>query len=317
MHRTLVSLCTLPILVIAAQVASGQNFPNKPIRIVTSEVGGGTDFTARLVAQGLSAVIGQQVIVDNRASAFIPGDIVSKALPDGYTILIAASTFSIAPLLQKAPYDPVQDFAALSMVTREPGILVIHPAVAANTVPELIAVAKARPGQLNYVSTGTGSSNHLAGELFASLAGVKLVHVPYKGTGAALNDLIAGEVHMRFGSTSAVAPHVKTGKLKALAVTSLEPAALFPALPTVAATLPGYESVGMVGAFAPAKTPAAIINRLNQEIVRVLNQADVKAKFLNVGSEAVISTPEALMDKMKAEIARMGKLIRDANIHAQ
>ena len=317
MNRTLVFLCTLPILIVAAQVASGQQFPNKPIRIVTSEVGGGTDFTARLVAQGLSAVIGQQVIVDNRASAFIPGDIVSKALPDGYTLLIAASTFSIAPLLQKAPYDPVQDFAALSMVTREPGILVIHPAVAANTVAELIAVAKARPGQLNYVSTGTGSSNHLAGELFASLAGVKLVHVPYKGTGAALNDLIAGEVHMRFGSTSAVAPHVKTGKLKALAVTSLEPAALFPALPTVAATLPGYESVGMVGAFAPAKTPAAIINRLNQEIVRVLNQADVKAKFLNVGSEAVSSTPEALMDKMKAEIARMGKLIRDANIHAQ
>jgi tripartite-type tricarboxylate transporter receptor subunit TctC len=210
----------------------------------------------------------------------------------------------------------VRDFAGISIITREPGVLVVHPAVAANSVKELIALAKARPGTLNYVSTGSGSSNHLAGELFKAMAGIDIVHVPYKGTGPAINDLLAGQVQLRFGSTAAVMPHVKTGRLRALAVTSIEPAALFPDLPTIAATLPGYESIGMVGAFVPVNTPAAIIRRLNEETVGVLHQIDIKQKFLNAGAEAVGSSPEDLMNKMKSEIEKMDKLIKDVGIHA-
>ena len=304
------------LIVLGADAASGQDYPNRPIRMVTTAPGGGNDFAARLIATGMMAGLGQPVIVDNRSSTVVPGDIVSKSPPDGYTILLAASTFTIGPLLIKnSPYDPVKDFAPITLAVSSPNILVVHPSVPANSVKELIALAKAKPGELNYATSGIGSSAHLAAELFKAMAGVNIVHVPYKGAGPASIDLVAGQVQLAFGNTTSVMPHVKSGRLRALAVASVQPSALVPGLPTVASSgLPGFESAAMVGILAPARTPAAVIDRLNREIVRVLNLPDVKEKFANVGMETVGSAPAQLGATMKFEIARLGKVIKDAGI---
>ena len=305
------------LIMLAADVASGQDYPNKPIRIVTTTAGGGNDFAARLIAQGLTVNLGQQVIVDNRSSTVVPGDLVAKAPPDGYTLLVAGGTFSIGPLLQKAPYDPVKDFAALTLAARAPLVVVVHPSSTAKSIKELIALAKANPGGLNYGTPGIGSSAHLSAELFKAMAGVNIVHIPYKGAGPATNDLLGGQVQLAFGNATSVTPHVKSGRLRALAVTTAEPSMLYPALPTVAASLPGYESASLVGIFVPAKTPAALVNRLNREIVRILNQADVKEKFFNSGVEVVGSSPAEFAATIKSEIARMGKVIKDVGIRAE
>src|SRR5689334_2682255 len=222
--------------------AYAQNFPNKPIRVVTVGVGGAMDLMSRVLAAGLSPNIGQPVIVDNRSSSFIPGQIVSKAPPDGHTLLVAGPPLWIAPLLQSdVPYDAFKDFVPITMMANTPNILVVNPAVPAKSVKELIALAKAQPGKLNYASTGTGGSLHLAAELFKYMAGVNLVRVNYGVAGAMVNDLIAGQVQVMFGNAGAVVPHIKTGRLRALAVTSSQPSALAPGLPTVAASgLPGY-----------------------------------------------------------------------------
>src|SRR5688572_4384442 len=247
----------------------------------------------------LTASLGQQVIVDNRTATVVPGDIVSKAPPDGHVLLLGASTFYIGPLIEKAPYDAMRDFAAITLVARSPNVMVVHPSVPANSVAEFIALAKAKPGALNFGSTGVGSSGHLAGELFKYMARVDFVHIPYKSSAAAATDLLAGNVQLAFNNPASVTPHIKSGKLKALAVCSAQPSELLPGLPTVsAAGLPGYESGAIYGLLAPAKTPAAIIKLLNQEIVRILNTPDAKAKFLNVAMESVGSTPEHLTATM-------------------
>jgi tripartite-type tricarboxylate transporter receptor subunit TctC len=241
---------------------------------------------------------------------------VSKAPPDGHTLLAYGAPLWIAPLLQNAPYDPIADFASITLVSAAPNLLVVHPQLAASSVKELISLAKAKPGELNYSSSSTGASPHLAAELFKSMAGVNIVRVPYKTTATEIADLIGGQVQLAFGTVQSVMPHVKSGRLRSLAVTSAQPTVLFPGLPTVAMTLPGYESVSMLGVFAPVKTPAAIVNRLNQEIVRVLGQTEIRDKFTGIGVDVIASSPQEFTAKIKSEIARMGKVIKDAGIKA-
>ena len=306
---------SLTMLVLGAGVASGQDYPNKPVRIVTSSAGGSSDFTARLVAQGISGPLGQQVIVDNRASGVIQAEIVSRAPPNGYTLLIAGGTFLTFPLLQKAPYDPVRDFAPITLVEMAASVVTVHPAVPVKSVKELIALAKARPGELNYGASGKGGSSHMATELFKSMAGVNMVYVSYKGTGAAVTGLLSGEVQVAIFDPGMVLPHAKSGRLRALAVTSAQPSALAPGLPTVAASgVPGYEAAGITGLFAPAKTPAAIVARLNQEVVRFLRTPEAKEAFFKGGVEVVGNSPEQFAAAIKAGMDRTTKLIRDAGI---
>ena len=301
--------------VLGAGPVFAQDYPNRPIRLVTSAAGGGNDFISRLIAQGIAGPLGQNVIVENRPSN-VTGELVAKAVPDGYTMLLAGGTFLIGPLLEKTAYDPVTDFSAITLVSTEPSVLVVHTSVAANSVKELIALAKAKPGALNYASSGSGGTFHLAAELFKSMAGVNIVRVNYKGASAATNDLLGGQVQLAFISASSIAPHIKSGKVRALGVTGLQPSAQAPDLPTIAASLPGYETIGITGIYAPAKTPAAIINRLNREIVRFINQPDAKEKLLNAGQEIVGSSPNVLATTMKSEMAKWNKLIKDAGITA-
>lgn len=316
MMRFIVRMFPLAIMASGAGVVSGQNFPNKPIRIVTGSVGSSSDFVARLVKQGISGPLGQPVIVDNRASGVIPGQIVSQASPDGYTLLVIGNTFWTASLLRKVPYDPVKDFSPVSLTYRAPLILVVHPSLSVKSVKELIALAKAKPGALNNSSTSIGGSAHLAGELFKSMAGVDIVNISYKTGSTAMADLVGGQVQMSIAAAASVMPHVKSGRLKALAVTSLQPSALFPGLPAVAESLPGYEAATLHAVFVPAKTPATIINRLNREIVRFVHTAEAKERSFNVGVEPVGGSPEELAATIRSEMARMGKVIRDAGIRA-
>jgi tripartite-type tricarboxylate transporter receptor subunit TctC len=292
-----------------------QNYPTKAIRLVTAEAGGAVDFMARILAQGLPAGLGQQVIVDNRGGAqIIPGEIVARAPPDGYTLLASSGALWIGPLMSKAGYDATRDFLPIVMTNRAVLIVSAHPSVPVKSVKDLIALAKAKPGELSYASAGTGAASHLAGELFNSMAGVNILRIPYKGSGAAINDMIGGRVQVSFFSSTTTVPHVKTGKLVALAVTSADPSQLFPALPTVAASLPGYEATQMYGMFAPARTPTAVIARLQLETERLLARPEVKDRFVNIGSEVVGAGPAQLGAAMKSEIARLGKVIKEAGI---
>jgi len=295
--------------------ACGQDFPNRPIRIVTAEAGGGLDLASRVLAQGLTRNLGQQVIVENRPTGIVVGEIVAKATPNGHTLLVTGSSFWLAPFLHdKLPWDPVKDFLPVTLAANTPNLVVVHPAVAAKSISELIALAKAKPGELNYASGSIGSTPHLAPELFKRMASVDIVRVPYKGSGPALIDLIAGQVQVMFPTATGGLPHVKAGRLRALAVTSARPSALVPGLPTVAEALPGYESGVMYGVFVPARTPDAIVRRLNQESVRFLNTPEARERYFSAGVEVVGSSPEQLAAAVKSEMARMGKIIRDAGI---
>ncbi|OFW10070.1 MAG: hypothetical protein A3H27_00445 [Acidobacteria bacterium RIFCSPLOWO2_02_FULL_59_13] len=310
-----VSIFPVGIMILGTSAVSGQDYPNKPIRIITGPAGAGSDLTARQIAQGISGPLGQPVITENRASTFLAAEAVSKAPPDGYALVVQGASLWIQPLLRKMPYDVVRDFSPISLLAREVSIVAVHPSVPAKAIKELVALAKARPGELNYGSAATGSPSHLAAELFKSMATVNIVRIAYKGSPPAITALITGEVQLVITDVGLLAPHVKSGRLRALAVTSAEPTALVPSLPTVAASgLPGYEWVGMTGILAPGKTPAPIINRLNQEIVRVLNLPDLKERFLNAGIEAVGSSPDEFVAIINSEIVRMGKVIRDAGI---
>ena len=314
--RLIVCASLIGLMALSASAALSAAYPDKPVRIVTSLPGGGNDFAARIFAQGLAGPLDQPVIVDNRGGELAP-EIVSKAQPDGYTLLVAGSSFWIGPLMRKSTWDPVKDFAPISFTTSAPNILVVHPSVPVNSVKELIVLAKARPGALNYASSAIGASAHLGGELFKSLTGTNIAHIPYKGAGPSIVAITGGEVQLTFATPSSVASLVKAGKLKALAVTSPKPSALAPGLPTVAETVPGFQIGSATSVLAPARTPAAIINRLNQEVVRLLNQPDVKEKFFNVGVEVVASSPQEFAATMKSEMARLGKVIKDAGLRKQ
>ena len=301
---------------VLAGAAIGQNYPYKPVRILSAEAGGGADFVARIVAQRISGPLGRQVVVENRPARLI-GEIVAKATPDGYTLLLASSTFLFAPFFGETPYDPVKDFAPISMLAKAPNIIVVHPSVPVASLRELIALAKAKPGALNYGSGGTGSSLHLAAELFNQMAGVDITRIAYKGAGPAMNDLLGGQVQIVFATAGSVSAHVKSGRLKALAVTSPQPSALAPGLPTVAASgVPGYQMEALYSLVAPLKTPAAIIKQLNQVIVQALDQADLKERFLAAGIEAAPGSPGELAARFKSEIAAVGKLVKGSGMRA-
>lgn len=309
-------VCTfwIGVMVLGAAGVPAQNYPNKPVRIVAAQAGGGNDFVARLVAQGLTGRLGQQVVVDNRG--VLAGEIVAKAAPDGYTLLFYGNPVWLAPFLRdNVPYDPVRDFSPITWATNSFNVLAVHSSVPARSVKELIALAKARPGELNYSSGITGAATHLEGELFRVMAGINIVRVPYKGNGPALNALVSGEVHLTFANPGTLAPHVKSGRLRALAVTSAQPTGLAPGLPPVAASVPGYESVLIMGIFAPARTPATLIDRLNQEIVRVLNTAGVKERLFKSGVEVVGTSPEQFAAKIRSEMAKWGKMIKEGGMH--
>ena len=313
---------TVPVLSLskdsgqAASTGSGQAYPNKPVRIVTAAPGGGVDFTARLLAQGLTTNFGQQFVVDNRGGTHVSATTVASAVPDGYTLLVHNNTIWTAPLMEKASYSMTQ-LAPVVLATRALNILVVHPSLPVNSVKDLIALAKAKPGEVNNASGPVGSANFLAAELFKLMAGVNLVRITYKGGGPAMNDVIAGQVKVMFITTGAVTPHIRSGRLRALAATSAEPSPLAPGLPTVAATLPGYELLAFYGLFAPAKTSVAIINRLNAEARKFLDLPDTKERFFNVGVEAVGSTPQEFDAAVKADIARMQKVMQATGLRAE
>lgn len=308
------------VFALGATVARGQAYPDKPLRIVTGAAGGGNDTTARLIGSLLSANLGQSVVVENRGGiGIIPAQTVAESRPDGYTLLVYVNTVWLLPFLKdNIPYDPVKDLAPISLAAILPQILVINLSVPVNSVKELIALAKAKPGNLNYSTSGVGSANHLAGELFKSMAGVNIVHVPYKGTALGTTDLIGGRVELSFPTAASVIPHVKAGRLRALAVTTARASQLFPELPTVAASggLAGYDAAGIMGMFTTAGTPPAIIHRLQQELAKSLGRPEGRELFLKAGMEPVGSTPEQLAAAVKADMTRMGKVIKDAGIRA-
>jgi len=303
---------------LAANPAGAQPYPSKPIRIVVPGTGGGGDFAARLIGQGLSPVLGQPIVIENRPVGTIPGELVSRASPDGHTLLLSASTLWLAPLLQaNVPYDPQRDFTPVSLVTMSPNILVVPNSLPVKTVKELIALARKRPGELNYGSGAAGSSNHLSAELFNAMAKVSIPRINYKNPSQAVTDLISGQIQLLFYNASTVIPHVQSGKLRGLAVTSAQPTALAPQFQTMAqAGLPGYESVATFGLFGPAGLPAPVVATLHAEVVRFLNRPEVKEKFIAAGSETIGSSPEELAALLKNDIARFGRLIRDANLRA-
>jgi tripartite-type tricarboxylate transporter receptor subunit TctC len=302
-------------------IAQG-NYPAKPIRfIVPVAAGGGTDFTARLIGQKLTEAWGQPVIVDNRpgAAGNLGVEIATRAQPDGYTLVMPITSFSINPsLYSKLPFDTEKDLAPVVLVASAPLLLVVNPSMQANSVKELIALAKSRPGQLNYANSGNGTTAHLAGELFKRMAGVEVVSIAYKGGGPAVIDLIAGQVQIYFSTIPAALPQVKAGKLRALAVTSDKRVAEIADIPTVSESgLPGFEVVGWFGLFAPAGTPRPVITKLNHEIVKILKLAEVRDRFSGHGLITGGGTPEQTGAFLRAEIAKWGKLIKEAGIRIE
>ena len=316
----IVAIGVMPWIVGASNVALSQPYPAKPIRMVTGEPGGMGDFTARSLAQLMTNALGQQVIVENRGSAggVAAGAMVARALPDGYTLLSYGSAIWNAPLLQDGvPYDPVRDFAPITIAVSTPNMVVVHPSLAVKSISELIAVAKARPGQFSYASGITGASSHLAAELFNAMAKVDIVRIPYKGNGPALTAISAGEVQVSFANAAAALPHVRAARLRALAVTSAQPSALVPELPTVAASgLPDYVSVSIIGVFAPAKTPSALVALLNREIVRGLRKAETKDRLFAAGAEVVASSPDEFAFAIKSEMIKLGAIAKKIRIVA-
>ena len=304
-------------LLVAAQ-ALAQPFPSKPVRILTSTPGNSDDLAARLIAQGITGGLGQQAIVDNRGVVAV--EITARSPPDGYTLLLYGSPMWLAPFLrERVPYDPVKDFVPITWATNSPNLLVVHPSLPVKSVRELVALARARPNELNYGSGSPGSTPHLAAELFRSMTGgVQIVRVAYKGSGPALTALLSGELHFMFPSTGSANPLLKSGKIRPLAVTTLKPTPLAPGLPTVAeAGLPGYESASLLAVFAPAGTPDAIVRRLSQEMVKVLQSGEAKDRLFNSGVEAMGSTPEQFSAVLKSEMAKWGKVIREAGIKSE
>ena len=317
LRRFTICIFSAGLIVAGAGAVYGQAYPSKPVRIVTAESGASGDLVSRVIAQALAANLGQSVIVDNRPSGAIPCDIVAKAPPDGYTMLHFTNSTWTLPLMQRATYDPIRDFAPVTLTVKSVSVLVVHPSLPLKSVADLIAYAKARPGDLNYASGGTGGAGHLSAELFKSMAEVDLVRIHYKGGGPALNALLGNQVQLGFLSAGSVIPHVKSGRLRALAVSGPQRSALLPEVPTVAESgVPGYEVEQLMGVFVPAKTPADLISRLNREIVLALGKADVKERLNNGSMEVVGSTPTQFAAAMKADLARMSKLIKGAGIRA-
>jgi len=319
--RLLSAVASAVVLTAIGGGAQAQQFPTKPVRIIIAfPPGGAIDTVARIMAPKLSENLGQQFVVDNRGGAggLVGTELAAKAPADGHTILFGTmGNLSVNPLLYaKLPFDIARDFAPLTQVVSTYFMLYTHPSVPVRTVKDLIALARARPGQINFASSGGGGAPHLAGELFNSMAGVKLVHIPYKGSSLSVADTVGGHVHLTFDSVSTGLPFVKSGRLRALATLAAQRVALLPDAPPVADTLPGYEVVNWFGMVVPAATPRDIVTRLHGEIVKVLRLPDIREKLLAQGTDPVGNAPEAFGVLMKAETAKWARVIKEANIKA-
>jgi tripartite-type tricarboxylate transporter receptor subunit TctC len=307
----------LPVFALGAQPAPDA-YPSRPIRIVVpSPPGGGNDIMGRIAAQRLNEAWSRPVIVDNRSGAggAIAFEMVARAEPDGHTLLLGTTNLTVLPDVTKVAYDPVKDFAPVSLMATAMNILLVHPGLAAESVREFIALAKAKPGQLNYASSSVATSSHLAAEIFCMQADVKMVHVPYKGAGPGLTDLMAGQVQAMFANPAAASAHVKSGKLRALAVTGEKRSTVMPEVPTLAeAALPGFEASTWWGILAPARTPDAIIAKLNAELARALAQPEALSRIAALGADVVGGPPQKLAEHLRAEIPKWGRVVRAANI---
>lgn len=294
------------------------NYPARPIRmIVPFAPGGGLDISTRLIGHKLTESWGQNIVVDSRpgAATIVGTEIASKAAPDGYTVLMITTTFAINPgLYPKLPYDAGKDFAPVTQLNTQPNVIVVAPTFAGKSVKDLIALAKVKPGELTFASPGTGSAPHLSAEMFQRAAGVNMIHVPYKGIPAAVTDVIGGRVSMLFTTTISAAPHVKAGKLRAIALTSAKRHASLPDVATIGETLPGYQAEAFQGMVVPAGTPRAVIEKLATEVTRIIKLPDITQRFQLDGAEPVGSTPQAFAAFLKAEMQKWSKVIRDAGI---
>jgi tripartite-type tricarboxylate transporter receptor subunit TctC len=315
-------LTLLPLVAAVEAAGQAESYPARPIRFIAANApGGGLDITARAIGPKLAAALGQQIIVDNRAGAAgsIASEIVAKSAPDGYTILVSSlGGLAVNTNLYKGlSYHPLRDLAPITWATSGSNVLVVHPSVPAKSVQELIALAKAQPGKLSYGSSGAGNAGHLAGELFNGMAGVKMVHIPYKGGAPAMIDLIAGQIQLVFSSAPTAVPQVKAGKIRGLAVTTAKRSIILPELPTIAESgVPGFEADNWYGVVTTMKTPRPIIERLHDEIVRALHTPDVKQALLTQGLEVRTSTPEEFGAYMKSEFEKWAKVIKSAGITA-
>jgi len=302
----------------AAPAIAAEQYPQRPVRlIIPYPPGGAGDIVGRMLGSGLSASFGQQVVSDNRGGGgqIIATQIAANAAPDGHTLFLASATHSINPALRsKLPYDTLKDFAPVTLVAQSPLVFVAHASLKAGSIRELIAAAKAQPGRINYASSGPGTGGHMSVELLKSLTGINLVHIPYKGAGPALIDVVGGQVQMICTSPLPAMPHVKAGRLRALGMTSLERSPAYPDVPTVAETVPGYQSTLWYALLAPAGTPPAVIRRVHGEAVKVLTDAQVRNQLLKLGATPVGNTPQQLQAFIGAEIARWKKLVKQAGI---
>ena len=318
LRRFFISFASFALMLFAFG-AVAQTYPTKPIRMLVGFTPAGpTDLTARLAAQYLSEALGQQVIVDNRpgAGGTVAGALLAQAQPDGYTIALGANgEMAISPNLRtQMPYHPVKDFAAISRIGSGQLVLLVHPGVAAKSTADLIALAKAKPGAINFASSGTGSTAHLCAELFKHMAAIDLVHVPYKGAGPALTDLIGGQVQMLITGYSGAVPHIKSGKLRALGVTGAKRLAAAPDLPTIGETVKGYEAVSWYGIFAPIRTPKPIIDRLYRELAAMVKRPQVVERLIALGIEPEGTSPAEFAEQVKQEIVKWGKVVKVAKV---
>jgi tripartite-type tricarboxylate transporter receptor subunit TctC len=323
MNRLAAIVCGAALAVVGSAGARAEGFPEKAPRfIVGFTPGGPSDIIARALGQKLSDSWGRQVVIENRpgAGGNIAAELAAKSAPDGYTWLLGNNSILATnqSLYKKLAFDPVADFAPVALVAIQPNILVVNPAVPASSVAELIALAKARPGQLNYASSGSGAAAHLAAELFKTMAGVDMVHVPYKGAQPALTDVIAGQAQLMFATSASVIPYIKAGRLRALAVTSAQRSATVPELPTVSeAGVPGFEAITWHGVVVPRATPGPLVERLNGDIVRALNARDLRERLESLGAELATGTPQDFADYIAREIPKWAKVVKDSGARAE
>ena len=309
---------TLPAPFAGAQTAStssGQAYPAKPIRVILSVPAGATpDVTARLVMPGLSQLLGQPLVADNRGGAggLIGAELAAKAAPDGYTLFISSpGALTILPHLRKVPYDTLRDFTPVSLISVGPFVLITHASVPVKTVKELIALARAQPGKLNYASAGNGVANHLAMELFKQMTGVDIVHVPYKGAPQAVTDVLAGHMNMMFNSIAPIVGHIKAGRVQVLGISSSKRSSQLPDVPTISeAGVPGYESENWFGLFAPARTPQRIVTRLNEAVVKIVRSPEIQAQFAALGADAVGNSPEEFAAFVRRDMERYARVVK-------
>ncbi len=313
-----VAIC-FALLGMVSVSATAQDYPNKPIRVVVPVPAGGTpDVVARLVTPEVGTLLGQQLVIDNRggANGVVGAEMVARAAPDGYTLMLSsAGPIVISPFLQKVPYDTQRDFAPITMISAGPFVVITHPRSSFKSIKELIAYAKAQPGKINYASAGNGSPNHMATELFKSMAGVSLTHVPYKGAPQGVTDVLGGQMDLNFSSIPPVLQNIKAGRLIPLAVSSAKRSPQLPDVPTIAeAGVPGYESISWFGVMAPAKTPKALITRLNSVFVQVVKSAEMRTRFEALGAEPIGNSPEEFTAFMRSELAKDAKVVKFAGL---